>query len=83
MIYLVKNKRTKREYEVDQKTYDALDKKKFTLVHSYDETVKQKIIIPEEIVTKQMKGGVSKFKERLAEKQAEQNADNQTENTND
>jgi hypothetical protein len=68
MIYTVQNKKTKKEYTVSEEVYKTLDmKRKYSLVSSYDEKAKAKILIPEEIIIK------SKPKK----------ADNQTDNTND
>lgn len=52
MIYLVKNRKTNKEYSVDEKTYKTLDmKRKFELISSYDEKEKR-VPIPDEIVIK-------------------------------
>lgn len=57
MIYTVENKKTHKQYEVDEKTFKGLDmRRQFTLISSWDEKAKIKAPIPEEIIIKSKVG---------------------------
>ncbi len=69
MIYTVENKKTHKQYDVDEKTFQELDmRKKFKLISSWDEKAKIKAPIPEEIIIKS-KVGTTKAHQEKAETQ--------------
>jgi hypothetical protein len=65
MTYEVENRKTHKDYVIDEATFKALDmRKKFKLINSWDEKAKIKAPIPEEIIIKSKVGATKTHQEK-------------------